>query len=118
MDPTLGRSGDDDPGGEIIWLFDADAAPDLQPCSPAELFRRLDLAAQRAGLAAVAVRGCIRGLRRRGRICTFELTDQEPSVPIARSRSFGSSSSRSSCARSSAPQPRPAGPSKTASERP
>jgi exodeoxyribonuclease VII large subunit len=80
VDPTLGRSGDDDPGGEIIWLFDADAAPDLQPCSPAELFRRLDLAAQRAGLAAVAVRGCIRGLRRRGRICTFELTDQAASA--------------------------------------
>lgn len=77
MDPTFDRSGDDDSGGEIVWLFDADATPDPQPCSPAELFRRLDLAAERAGLTTVAVRGAIRGLRRRGRIATFELTDQD-----------------------------------------
>jgi exodeoxyribonuclease VII large subunit len=75
VDPTPGRSDDDDPGGEVIWLFDADAAPPAEPCSPAVLFGRLELAAQREGLGSVAVRGCIRGLRRRGRICTFELTD-------------------------------------------
>ena len=80
MDPTLGRSDDDDPGGEVIWLFDADASPSTDPCSPAELFARLDLAAQREGLSALAVRGCIRGLRRRGRICTFELTDHEAPI--------------------------------------
>lgn len=78
VDPTSDRSGDDDPGGEIVWLFDADATPDPQPCTPGELFGRLDVAAERAGLATVAVRGAIRGLRRRGRIATFELTDHEP----------------------------------------
>jgi exodeoxyribonuclease VII large subunit len=77
VDPTPGRSDDDEPGGEIIWLFDADASPPPDPCSPAALFARLDRAAQREGLSAVAVRGCIRGLRRRGRICTFELTDHQ-----------------------------------------
>lgn len=77
VDRTPGRSDDDEPGGEIIWLFDADASPPTDPCSPAELFERLDRAAQREGLTAVAVRGGVRGLRRRGRICTFELTDQQ-----------------------------------------
>lgn len=77
MDPTFDRAGDDDPGGEIVWLFDADATPDPEPCSPAELFRRLGLAAERAGLTTVAVHGDIRGLRRRGRIATFELTDAD-----------------------------------------
>jgi exodeoxyribonuclease VII large subunit len=31
----------------------------------------------------VAVRGCIRGLRRRGRICTFELTDRQTTAEAA-----------------------------------
>lgn len=75
MDPSLGPS-DDAGGGEIIWLFDADATADLEPCTPAELFRRLDRAAAREGLSAVSVRGTVRGLRRRGRICSFELTDR------------------------------------------
>jgi exodeoxyribonuclease VII large subunit len=75
VDPNPNHAGDDDPGGEIIWLFDADATTDLNPCSPAELFARLERAAAREGLVSVAVRGSIRGLRRRGRICTFELTD-------------------------------------------
>lgn len=75
VDPSFDRA-DDDAGGEIIWLFDADATPDLEPCTPAELFRRLDRAAAREGLTAVAVRGAVRGIRRRGRICSFELTDR------------------------------------------
>jgi exodeoxyribonuclease VII large subunit len=81
VDPTFDRASDDDPGGEIVWLFDAAATPDPEPCSPAELFRGLDVAAEQAGLTKVAVRGAIRGLRRRGRIATFELTDQNPAGP-------------------------------------
>ena len=74
MDFGVGRC-DEEPSGEIIWLFDADSAPHTDPCSPTELFGRLDRAAMAAGLSAVTVRGCVRGVRRRGRICTFELTD-------------------------------------------
>ena len=74
MDFGVGRCGEE-PSGEIIWLFDADAAPATEPCSPTELFVRLDRAAAAEGLSSVRVRGCVRGLRRRGRICTFELTD-------------------------------------------
>lgn len=76
MDFGVGRCGEE-PSGEIIWLFDADAAPHTDPCSPTELFGRLDRAAVAAGLSAVTVRGCVRGVRRRGRLCTFELTDDQ-----------------------------------------
>jgi len=65
----------DDDGGEVIWLFDADAHTEPAVCTPSGLFERLDRVVGEHGLALVSVRGAVRGVRRRGQICTFELAD-------------------------------------------
>lgn len=69
-----------DDEGRVIWLFDPEStAPDAGlACTPVELFMMLDGAADRIGLADVAVTGSVCGLQRRGRYCTFELAEQLP----------------------------------------
>src|SRR5581483_7148130 len=74
--------GDDEPdGAEVVWLFDPAAGPARFEGTPLELFERLGAAAAHAGLVAVAVRGVVVGVRRRGRVCTIELADQPPGAP-------------------------------------
>lgn len=83
-DPDAPGDSGEGEDAEVVWLFDPAAGPERLCCTPVELFEELAAAVGRAGVVEVAVRGVVAGVRRRGRICTLELADQEPGAPAPR----------------------------------